>query len=154
MRRSFNICFAALFVFLFLFAISGLAQETKVQILDPAREGTEVRRTYIVKGNASIPSGTHLWVLSRREDFEGIWWPQGEGRVDPKSGEWKVSVTFGTQDDVGWNFNIATIVVSEQNHIILRDYRTNAMKTNDWRPIELPQVLTPPVLQKVKKVGH
>ncbi|MGZ3578551.1 MAG: hypothetical protein ACXU98_05985 [Syntrophales bacterium] len=154
MKRSINITIAALFVFLLLLATGVLAQETKIQILDPAREGTEVRRTYIVKGQASIPSGTHLWVLARREDFEGLWWPQGEGRIDPTSKEWKVSVTFGIQDDVGWNFDIAAIVVSEQNHIILRDYRSNAMKTNDWRPIELPQVVAPPVLQKVKKIGH
>jgi hypothetical protein len=154
MRRSIIIGVTASFASLFLYAFNVLAQETKVQILDPARAGTEVRRTYIIRGIASIPSGTHLWVLSRREDFEGVWWPQGEGRADPTSGEWKVSVTFGVQDDIGWNFDIAVIVVPEQNHIILRDYRTNAMKTNDWRPIELPQVVAPPVLLKVKKVGH
>lgn len=154
MRRSNNLSIAALFAFLLLCAVGVLAQETKVQILDPSKEGTEVRRTYIVKGSASIQSGTHLWVLARREDFEGLWWPQGEGKVDPTSGEWKVSVTFGIQDDVGWNFDIAAVVVKEQSHIILRDYRTNAMKTNDWRPVELPQVVAPPVLRKVKKVGH
>ena len=154
MRRSIKINIVASFVLLFLCATTILAQENKVQILDPAREGIEVRKTYIIKGNAAISSGTHLWVLARRDDFEGVWWPQGEGRVDPMSGEWKVSATFGTQDDIGWNFDIAVIVVSEQNHIILRDYRTKAMKTNDWRPIEMPQVVVAPVLLKVKKVGH
>jgi hypothetical protein len=154
MKRLISLSIMASFSFILLCAAGVIRQEANVQILDPSRDGAEVRRTYIVRGSASIPSGTHLWVLSRREDFEGIWWPQGEGKVDPTSGEWRVSVTFGNQDDVGWNFDIAAIVVTEQNHIILRDYRTNAMKKNDWRPVELPQIVAPPVLRKVKKVGH
>ena len=114
----------------------------------------EVRKTYVVKGTATVPSGSHLWVLSRREDFEGLWWPQGEGKVDLRSKAWKVSVTFGIAEDVGWGFDIAAIVVSESSHALLRNYRINAMKTGDWRPIEMPQVLAAPVLRKVRKVSH
>ena len=154
MRRSIKIYIAVSFALLLLCVTNILAEESKVQILDPSRVGTEVQKTYIVKGIATISSGTHLWVLSRRDDFDGVWWPQGEGRVDPTNGEWKVSATFGNQDDIGWNFDIAVVVVSEQNHITLRDYRTKVMRTNDWRPMVLPQVVMAPVLLKVKKVGH
>jgi hypothetical protein len=154
MKRFIVFTVAASIAYLVASAIGALSQENRIQILDPARDGTEVRRTLVVKGSASIPSGTHLWILTRREDFEGIWWPQGEGKVDPATGDWKVSATFGTQDDVGWNFDIAAVLVTDQSHIILRDYRTTAMRTGDWKPIELPKVEIPPVLRKVKKVGH
>jgi len=154
MRNHTIFTVAASIAYLIASTIGVLAQETKIQILAPGRDGTEVRKSFIVKGSASIPSGTHLWVLTRREDFEGLWWPQGEGKVDPTSGEWKVSATFGTQDDVGWNFEITVILVDDQSHIILRNYRNTAMKTGDWRPIELPKVAAPPVLRTVKKVGH
>jgi hypothetical protein len=154
MKKTIIISIAVTIAGLFLCAVVTVAKETKVQVLDPARDGIEVRKTYVVKGSAFIPSGTHVWVLARRVDFEGFWWPQGEGKVDPKTGEWKVSVTFGEQQDVGWDFDIATVVVAEQSHLIFKNYRTNAMRSGDWKPIELPKVEVPPVLRKVKKVGH
>jgi hypothetical protein len=124
-----------------------------IQVLNP-QEGENVERTYIARGTASIPSGTHLWVLTRREDFEGLWWPQAEAKINQENNEWKVSVTFGIPEDIGWEFDIAIIVVTDNNHAILRDYRMRAMKTGDWRPIEMPQVLAAPILRKVIKIGH
>jgi hypothetical protein len=139
---------------LFLFSVyQAVAQDISVQITDPSRDGVEIHKTRLVKGIASIPSGSHLWVFARRADFEGVWWPQGEGKVNPSNNEWQVSVTFGTAEDIGWDFDIAVAVVSENSHSILKDYRIKAMKTGEWRPIEMPQVLTAPVLRKVKKVG-
>jgi len=143
--------------FCFILSINAslvLAQDITVKVTDPSRNGLEVRRTYKVTGTASIPSGSHLWVLTRREDFEGLWWPQGEGKVDPTTKAWKVMVTFGIQDDISWDFDIAVIVVANNKDSILRDYRIKAMKTGDWRPIEMPSVLAAPILLKVKKIGH
>lgn len=78
-----------------------------VEITDPDRDGLEVGRSKTVKGEADIPSGHHLWVLAHREDFKRVWWPQGEGVIDPETHHWKVQVTFGEDRDVGWNFDIA-----------------------------------------------
>lgn len=153
MKKLYNLI---IITFLLVFSVSShkaLSQDPYVQITDPFRDGLEVRRTYIVRGTASIPSGAHLWVLARKEDFEGVWWPQAEGKIDPASKEWKVSVTFGIAEDIGWNFEVAAIAVSENSHTILRDYRIKAMKTGDWRPIEMPEVIIAPVLRKVRKVG-
>ena len=154
MRRVQNFILITVLSILLIGTYEALSQNIAVQITDPSRDGAEVRRTYIVRGTASIPSGAHLWVLIRREDFEGLWWPQAEGKINPKSNEWKVSLTFGIPEDIGWDFDIAAIVVPENSHTILRNYRIKAMKTGDWRPIEMPEVLTAPVLRKVKKVGH
>lgn len=128
--------------------------EFTVKIIEPARDGIEVRRGMTVKGTASIPGGYHLWVLARRSDFEGVWWPQGEGKIDPTTQEWKVSVTFGESQDIGWDFDIAVIVVREDAHIVLQNYRIEAMKADKWKPIEVPSSTSPPQIRKVKKVSH
>ena len=112
------------------------------------------RSPYTVNGTATIPSGTYLWVLARRVDFDKFWWPQGEGKINSTTEEWNVSVNFGTQDDIGWDFDIAAIVVIEFNHAILKNYRINAMKTGNWHPIEMPETLSAPKLRKVRKVSH
>ncbi len=154
MRKYKNLILLSMFSVLVIAGSTVLADDIDVKIIAPSRDGVEVRKTYLVKGTATKPSGSHLWVLARREDFEGLWWPQGEGKVDLRSKEWKVSVTFGIAEDVGWNFDIAVIVVPESSHTLLRNYRINAMKTGDWRPIEMPEVLSAPVLRKVRKVSH
>ncbi len=136
------------------FEVSVTAQPSTVVITDPTRDGVEVRKGMTVKGTAVIPSRYHLWVLARRSDFEGVWWPQGEAKVDPISKEWKASVIFGEGQDIGSDFEIAAIVVDEQGHIKLRDYRTQAMKDNVWNPIEVPLSVVTPQIRAVKKVAH
>jgi hypothetical protein len=125
-----------------------------VTLNDPARDGVEVKKGMTVKGYANIPSGYHLWVLVRRIDFEDVWWPQNEGKIDPKTHEWKVFVTFGQSEDIGWDFCIAALVIKEDDHIKLKDYRKKAMKDGDFRPIEAPSSLCPPQIRMVKKNGH
>src|ERR1700759_1848382 len=107
-----------------------------VKVTDPSRDSVEVGKGMTVKGTASVPDGYHLWVLARREDFDGVWWPQAEGKVDPKTGEWKVSVTFGEADDIGSKFDVGVIVVDEAGHAVLQEYRRKSMKNNVWTPIE------------------
>ena len=155
MMKKVNAIVFVTFSLIFCLCVSAaITQDIFVKVTDPPRNGIEVRRSYNVMGTASIPSGSHLWVLTRRKDFEGVWWPQNEGKVDPVNKEWKVAVTFGITDDIGWDFDIAVIVVANSQHEILRDYRIKAMKTGDWRPIEMPSVLSAPLLLSVKKVGH
>ena len=125
-----------------------------VQISDPTRDGIEVKKGMTVKGTANIPSGYHVWILVRRIDFEGFWWPQNEGKIDPRSHDWKVFVTIGQEQDIGWEFDIIAIVVNEKDHIELKNYRKKAMLTGDWRPIESPSSLCSPQVRTVKKVSH
>ena len=63
-------------------------------------------------------------------------------------------MTFGNAEDIGKDFDIAVVVVPDDSHAVLRDYRIRAMKTGDWRPIEMPHVLTAPILRKVRKIGN
>jgi hypothetical protein len=125
-----------------------------VKITDPERDGLERGRGMNVKGTASIPSGDHLWVLAHRIDFEGVWVPQGEGKIDPRSHEWQVSVTFGETQDIGWDFEIAVVTVKEDQHILLQNYRRKAMMEGTWRPIEMPPTTSAPQIRKVKKISH
>jgi hypothetical protein len=139
-----------------LWAWNGLdgTEQFAIEIIEPSRDGIQVGKGMNVRGRASLPSGYHLWVLAHRADFEGVWWPQAEGKIDPKTGEWKVYVTFGERQDIGWDFEIAAIVVAEEGHILLQNYRKEAMKTGDWKPIEVPPNASAPQIRKVKKVNH
>lgn len=132
----------------------GLASHFSINIKAPARDYTEVHQNYIVKGEAHLPIGSHLWVLARRTDFDGYWWPQGEGKVNPHTKEWKVTVTFGNENDVGWDFDVAVIVVSDGSHQRLKNYRSNAMESGHWPPIRMPEVLSAPKLCKFTKDSH
>lgn len=125
-----------------------------VIISNPSHDGVEVGRGMIVRGTASIPSGNHLWVLSRRSDFDGVWWPQAEGRINAQTHEWKVNVTFGQSQDIGMDFEIGVIIINETNHLLLQAYRMQAMRTGDWRPIEAPACSCPTQIRKVIKRSH
>lgn len=132
----------------------GYAQQFVVKIVDPPRDGMPVGKGMTVTGTASVPSGYHVWVLARRIDYEDVWWPQGEGKIDPSTKEWKVAVTFGQEEDIKWDFQIAVMVFNEEGHIILQEYRKKALKSGDWKPIEIPETAAPPQIVKVKKINH
>jgi hypothetical protein len=156
-KRAFGFLLILLFASALLSPVAAAQTgSNQVKITDPPREGFKVRKGMTVKGTASIPSGHYLWVLTHRIDFEDFWWPQGEGKIDPKTGEWKVGVTFGGSQDVGWDFEIAVIVVNKEEHTKLSDYRRERMKTNDWTPEEMPSTAAgfPPVIMKVNKESH
>jgi len=137
------------------FANSACGQESDIaiEVTVPSRDGVEVGLSKLVKGIASVPAGHHVWVLVRREDFKGVWWPQGEAIIDPKTKEWKVDVTFGQPKVVGWNFDLAAAIVNDKNHIILRNYRIKALTTGNWVPIQMPDTVGAPVVRKVKKTS-
>jgi hypothetical protein len=129
-------------------------QECDVRISDPDRDGREVGRGALVKGTASVPGGNHLWVLVRATPgYEEVWWPQNEGKTDPRSGQWEVYVTFGERRDIGHDFEIAAIVVNEREHAVLKDWRKNAMRTGEYRPIEMPPTTCAPIIRRVRKVS-
>ena len=142
------------FLFLLISSIDTRGQQFAVTIKDPSREGLPVGKSMVVTGTASIPTGYHLWVLVRRADFEGVWWPQGEAKIDQTTKEWRVGVTFGIEDDVSWDFQVAVAAFNAEGHIVLDEYRKRALKTGEWKPIEIPETSAPPQIVKVKKINH
>jgi hypothetical protein len=133
---------------------SGHAQEQKqtiIKITDP-QDGTRVGRETLVKGTAYLPRGHYLWVLARRSDFEPLWWPQREAKVDPRTHEWSATAFFGESGDLGYAFDIGVISVNEEGHALLKDYLIKAMKTGSWMPVEIPPISSPPQIRRVKRV--
>ncbi|MBE9580643.1 MAG: hypothetical protein IMF18_03385 [Proteobacteria bacterium] len=129
-------------------------QEPFVVTVTHPQNGNEVGTELTVKGTASIPLGNYLWVLARRVDFEPLWWPQREAKIDPKTHKWSATATFGLPRDINWDFDIGVITVDANGHQELMDYWIEAMKTGDWRPIQIPATTSPPRIIRVKKVRH
>lgn len=127
----------------------------KVVISDPQVDGMEVGMEKGVSGTAVIPSGNYLWILVHRvEGFEDVWWPQNEGKIDAVAKTWKVNVVFGNEKDIGYQFEIAAIIVNETEHMRLKDYRIKAMTSGHWPPIAMPPTVSAPFIRMVKKVSH
>jgi len=134
---------------------SGPAPACLIKLAEP-HDGQQVGRSVTVKGTATLPAGGHLWVFARRENFQDqdVWWPQAEGRVDPTTGEWKVSTSIGEPRDIGWSFDIAVAVFKEAENLELKNQVREAMKSGNWLPIEMPASICPPQFLKVKKNSH
>lgn len=154
---SVKILFLVLLFFSFLVQGIPLYPESqiKVEITHPERNGIEVGREMDVKGTAVIPPGNYLWILVHRtKGFKRVWWPQNEAEIDPETNKWEVHVVFGMRRDIGYDFEIAAIVVNEKEHKKLQDYWEKAMQSADWRPILMPPTVTAPTIRSVRKKSH
>ncbi len=107
-----------------------------------------------VTGSAIIGPANHLWVLVHRIDYDNVWVPQSEARIDPVTHNFKARVQFGERRDVGQDFEIALVTVSSTGHIALQNYRREAMISGNWKPIDMPQTTSPPIVRRVVKTGH
>jgi hypothetical protein len=145
-----------LVVFSLGFGVSAFGQPSmKVEITTPERDNLNVEKEMDVKGTATFPSGNYLWVLVHRvKGFKGLWWPQGEADVHPVTKEWESHVVFGGPQDIGFEFEIAAIVVNGTEHSKLSAYWTKAMSSGSWPPIPMPPTVSAPVIRNVKKTGH
>ncbi len=139
------------------FTSSARAQrEVEISWQDPADSTPSPRVSCQIDvfGTATIPDGNHLWVLAHRVDFDDVWVPQSEARIDPKTHQYKARVQLGERRDIGQDFEVALITVNETEHIGLRNYRREAMKSGDWKPVDMPPTTSPPLVRKVTKVSH
>ena len=150
-----RIFFQVLFILVMLIVCDVHAEQDKcdIKIIRP-QNGSNVGRETTVKGTASIPIGNHLWVLARRVDFEPLWWPQREAKIDPKTHKWNATANFGEPQDIKRDFHLGVITVNADGHKELMDYWIKAMSTENWRPIQIPETTSPPRIIKVKKVRH
>jgi hypothetical protein len=124
-----------------------------VQIISP-QPGEQVRSKRQLKGNATIPIGNHLWVLTRIVGFKG-YWPQGNGEANVDDGkDWVVLVFFGKPEELG-EFEISTVVVDSQTDSDLRQWVKTA-KDRGYEPLPLfPNSIAGCPIRKllVQKIG-
>jgi hypothetical protein len=107
-----------------------------LHILIP-RRGEPVAETGDVEGSALLAQGSKLWVLVHRTGVEG-WWPQGGGPVPVNQGRWKVPVTYGGPRDVGYDFEIAALVVGPPTSQLWMDWVSRVKETGEFPPVPLP----------------
>jgi hypothetical protein len=107
-----------------------------VDILAPD-SGALVASAGIVEGSVVLPSGSYLWVLVRRMDFDG-WWPQGNGAVTVDRNRWRVSVNYGGPQDAGCEFEIAALVAGQSTHELWMDWVARVKETGLFPPVQLP----------------
>jgi len=89
-------------------------RRSAVRITAP-ESGATVGETGEVEGSATLPDGSHLWVLVHRKDL-GTWWPQAGGAASVADGRWRVAVKYGEPRDAGFQFEIAAVVVPDTVH--------------------------------------
>lgn len=102
------------------------AQKCDIVITAP-RQGDRVGATGVVEGKSTkLPSDGHLWVLAHWKGLNS-WWPQGEGPATIDSdGHWEVSVYYGEARDIGSTFEVAAVVVGDQDNAQLKRWVAEA----------------------------
>lgn len=145
----FGLCWSATSL---IAAESGTAK-CEVRITEP-KEGQEVGGNITVRGTATISPSFHLWTFARRVSpyrTLNVWWPQGEGTVDPATGKWEMPAALGIPEDVGFEFDVTAAVFSDAQHVrLLSDFK-NAMRTNNFQPDEMPPVVCAAARVTIKK---
>jgi hypothetical protein len=136
-------------------AVAQSAATCEVKISTP-RPGDQVGKDGRVRGTATIPNGTYLWVLAHMKDLAAEWWPQG-GRpavIDPH-GEWVIISGYGRAEDVGQQFEVVAVVVDANTNTHLRAWSQSA-KQLDYPSIEFPDAVEGcvPVKVTVKKTSN
>lgn len=132
------------------------APSCRVEITTP-KAGDQVGHQGRVRGAATIPPGTHLWVMAHMKDLALEWWPQaGREAVIEPDGSWVIIAGYGVADDVGEAFEVAAVVVDENTHRRLQEWAATSKKTKEYPPIDFPTPVDEcvPVKVEVAKVSH
>jgi len=111
----------------------------EIKTISP-KEGDEVPVAIIVSGTISgeLPKGQYMWVVINPHPSPGQWWPQG-GRISPWRGQWDVQTWVGREkEDIGKEFDIAVILVSEKDDQYYRNYLRTGQETGSYPGIPLP----------------
>jgi hypothetical protein len=128
----------------------------EVKITTP-QPGDKVAKKGWVRGTATIPNGTYLWVLAHLKDLVAEWWPQGDRpAVIDQDGGWVINSFYGSTEDVGQEFEVAVVVVDANTNTRLGQYYTKAREVREYPPIEFPDAVEGcvPVRLTVKKTSH
>lgn len=108
-----------------------------VAITSP-RSGDRVSDDGTVKGTATMPLATHLWVFAHRRGL-GLWWPQGGGQAQIRDGKWSVLVTYGLPRDAGNEFEVAAGIFDDTENKKLLSWIRKAEETGQYPGMHLPE---------------
>ena len=152
-----TIIIAACLFFLLRDASTALAQQAakcEVKITTP-QPGDRVGKEGRVRGTATIPTGTYLWVLAHMKDLVAEWWPQGGRPAVIKNGEWVIITAYGRADDIKQQFEVAAVVVDANTNTRLLDW-FKTVREKDYPPIEFPDSVEGcvPIKITVTKTSH
>lgn len=132
-------------------AQAGREEACKVEITDP-KTGDSVGPEALVSGEASLPSGTYLWLFVHQKGL-AIWWPQGGGAATLERTRWSVLATFGTPQNRGAAFEITALVVDGPASAKLDAWCKTAEETGKYPGMRLPVFVkgcTPPKITVTK----
>ena len=85
-----------------------------------------------------------MWLVVNPHTGPGQWWPQGGGRIDSWEGVWYGQARIGREgeEDIGDEFDIAIILVDEEDDLILREWVKTTTERQKWQSISLPDSAT------------
>jgi hypothetical protein len=136
-------------------AFAQQAAKCQVDITTP-QPGDKVGQEGRVRGAATIPRGTYLWVLVHMKDLVAEWWPQGRhSAVIGQDGKWVIIAAYGQAKDVQQEFEVAAVVVDANTNAGLLDWFKTAEEKH-YPPIEFPSTVQGcvPVKVTVIKTSH
>lgn len=129
----------------------GSTPEGTLITVEVPKEGDLVTQEMTVRGTARVPEGSYVWLLARRHDFEPLWWPQREIKVDPRTYEWSATANFGIPADAGSDFDLGVITVNEESHNKIRQHWLHCMESGNWTPMQIDSTTSPPKILRVHR---
>ncbi len=93
-----------------------------------------------------------MWVVINPHTSPGQWWPQG-GPIDPWGGRWNAPVVLGREvEDKGVEFDIAVILVDEEDNNQYNAYLETGVATGNYpgKPLARSAVIVQKITVKRK----
>ena len=112
----------------------------EIKIITPKRD-EEIPLSVTVTGSFSgeLPGERYMWVIINPHPSPGQWWLQG-GKIEPWAGRWSVPAAFGREEeDKGQEFDIAVILVNEEDNQKNESHLETANATGEYLSIRLPR---------------
>ncbi len=124
------------------------ANEPIVVITTPS-EAEKVQDTGWVKGTATLPDRSFLWVLLGPGGLSDRWWPQAGGAVKIKEDRsWEVQVFYGQRGELG-RFKIAAIVVDRGTNKRLQNWYRDSVAKETYVPMALPKPIDDSLIKTI-----
>jgi hypothetical protein len=145
-------------------AAAPAASRCVVNVTSPM-PGEGVGKEGSVVGTAQVPPGSYVHVLAHRKDYVAEWWPQMSRAavLTGAKGDFIMIAGYGVEKDVNSAFEIAVVVVGEDDHKRLSAYEGDVRRIAlerklppEWTPVPLPATVEgcAPVMVTVKKTSH
>jgi|APTNR8051073442_1049403.scaffolds.fasta_scaffold02479_9 hypothetical protein len=134
-------------------ACSDALAQTACTIIQPTL-GQLVGREIQASGTARVVAGQHAWLVARRSDFSPHWWLQRKLHVNEVSPGWKSVAALGGPQDIGWDFDIAVVIVATDSNRRLQEHWDRGVETSDFKPIAIRETVAAPCTVTVRKSRH